>query len=110
MGTKIVVVTYTARPDYVSQNSANIQQVMTDLRALSNPGIVYFACLGTDGKTFTHTAFFSDDDAQKALFALPAFQAFQSQLKASMPEVPPQQALPTLVGTSASPFGSSFVQ
>ncbi len=97
---KIVKVTYTASPDYVPQNSANIAQVMRDLQALDNRGINYFVCLGADGKTFTHTAFFATDADQKELFALQSFQDFQAQLRASGPEVPPQQELLTLVGGS----------
>ena len=77
---------------------------MQALHLPSNPGITYFACWGADGKTFTHTAFFQSEAHQKILFALPTFQRFQSQLRARQPEVPPQQALLTLVGAAGSQF------
>ncbi len=101
---KIVKVTYTTQPHYASQNKANIEQVMADLQALNNTDIHYNACLGADDKTFTHTAFFKNEDDQKILFALPSFQHFQEQLKASAPEVPPKNELLTLVGSSYTIF------
>jgi hypothetical protein len=99
---KIVKVTYTAKADYAAQNQLNIQKVMSDLRELNHPGIFYHVCLGADGKTFTHTAFFEPAESEKVLFALDSFQGFQQQLKASGPEVPPAQELLSLVGSSAA--------
>lgn len=101
---KIVKVTYTTKPEYAAQNSANIQTVMADLRKLNLAGMNYNACLGQDGKTFTHTAFFKSDDDQKALNELPSFKTFQEQLKASGPEVPPKQDVLTLVGSTLDIF------
>ncbi len=100
----IVRVIYTAKPEYAEQNKANIRAVMSDLRQLNNPGISYNACLSPDGKTFTHTAFFSSDEERKVLNQLPSFIHFQQQLKASGPEVPPKQDMPTLVGSSKDIF------
>lgn len=104
MASLIVKVTYTTKIEFVAQNAANIAQVMHDLDALNNSGITYFACLGADGQTFTHTAFFKSAEDQKALGALPSFGAFQMQLKASMPEMPPKQELLTLVGATGATF------
>jgi len=97
---KIVRVTYTTKPEYAAQNAKNIEAVMADLQQMKHPGINYHACLGPDGKTFTHTAFFDAEETQKALFALESFKHFQEQLKASGPETPPKQELLTLVGSS----------
>ena len=97
---KIVRVIYTTKPEYAEQNMANIRTVMNDLRQLNSPGISYNCCLSPDGKTFTHTAFFKSEDGQKILNDLPSFKLFQEQLKASGPEVPPKQELPTLVASS----------
>jgi hypothetical protein len=103
---KIVRVTYTAKAEYVEQNQSNIQTVMSDLQKTGHPGIFYHACLGADGKTFTHTAFFEVDEYEKVLFALSSFQSFQQQLKASGPEVPPKQELLTLVASSTPIFNT----
>ena len=101
---KIVKVTYTCKHEYVEQNKANIRNVMAELQKINNPGINYYCCLGADGKSFTHTAFFSSEEAEKVLLALPVFISFQQQLKASGPETPPKQELLSLVGTSKSIF------
>ena len=97
---KIVKVTYKAKPEYVATNSANIEAVMADLRKLNHPGIFYYACLGADGITFTHNAFFEPAESEKALFGLASFQHFQSQLRAEGLDSPPQTELLTLAGSS----------
>ena len=103
---KIVRVTYTAKAEFAGQNQDNIKKVMTDLQKLNYPGINYNACLGPDGKTFTHTAFFKSDEDQKLLNELSSFKHFQEKLKAGGLEVPPKQELLTLVGSSSDIFKS----
>lgn len=103
---KIVRVIYTTNPGYAETNQGNIKKVMSDLQNLQHPGINYNACVGADGKTFTHTAFFKSDDDQKLLNELPSFKHFQEQLKASGLEAPPKQELLTLVGSSINIFNS----
>lgn len=99
---KIVQVTYTIRAAFAEQNIANIQVVMNDL--LNHAGIHYTVCLGPDGKTFIHTAFFRSETDQKMLLELPSFKQFQEQLKNSEPEAPPQPALLTLIDSSVDIF------
>jgi hypothetical protein len=103
---KIVRVTYTTKAEFAEQNQSNIKNVMTDLQKLNNSGINYNVCLGADGKTFTHTAFFKSDEDQKILNELPSFKHFQEQLKSSGLEVPPKQELLNLVGSSKNIFNS----
>jgi len=102
----IVRVTYTSNADYVSQNEANINAVMTDLRALGSKGIHYTVCLCPDTKTFIHTAYFRSEEDRRVLNDLASFKSFQEQLNASGPEVPPKQEILTLVGTSTELFHS----
>lgn len=97
---KIVKITYTTKAEFAEQNAANIQKVMQILQKMKPAGIFYDACVDADGKTFIHTAFFKSDEDQKALNELPEFKHFQTELKASIPEIPPKQALLTLVGAS----------
>ena len=78
---KIVRVTYTTQPGYAVQNAGNIQQVMADLRQIGHPGIFYHVCLGADGVTFTHTAFFEKEEYQKILSLNPDDDNAQSSLK-----------------------------
>lgn len=77
---------------------------MAYLQTLNHAGLNYHVCLGADGKTFTHTAFFKTTEDEKVLLDLPAFKTFQEQLKASGPENPPKQELLSLVGSSNSMF------
>jgi hypothetical protein len=101
---KIVKVTYTAKQEYVEHNQANIKKVMSDLKGIGNPGINYNSCLGADGRSFTHTAFFKADEDEKVLIGLPSFIQFQTELKAGGLETPPKQELLTLVGSSVEMF------
>ena len=101
---KIVKVTYTANLVFAEQNMTNIKAVMNDLRRLNYPGIFYHACIGPDGKSFTHIAFFKSEEDHKLLNYLPAFNYFQQQLKADGFEAPPKQELLTLVGSSEDIF------
>ena len=101
---KIVKVVYTTKPDYAAKNMDNIKSVMSDLRRKAHPGMFYHVCVGPDGKTFTHTAFFDSDEDREILNELASFKQFQEQLKASIPEIPPQQEFLTLVGSSAEMF------
>ena len=103
---KIVKVTYTTNAGYAAQNQSNIKTVMADLQKINNPGINYNSCLGPDGKTFIHTAFFNADEDEKVLINLPSFKHFQEQLRASGLEVPPKQELLSLVGSSVNIFKS----
>jgi len=101
---KIVKVIYTAKAEFAEQNKSNIKNVMADLQKLNSPGINYHACVSTDGKTFTHTAFFKSDEEQRILNELPSFKYFQDQLKSNGFEIPPKQELLNLVGSSKDIF------
>lgn len=101
---KIVKITYTAKAEYTDQNQANIRNVMADLQKLNRPGINYNSCLGADGKTFIHTAFFNSEEDEKVLTGLPSFIHFQKQLQSGGIETPPKQELLGLVGSSKSIF------
>jgi len=103
---KIIRVTYVTKQSYVEQNKANISKVMAAMRELANPGINYHVCLGADGKSFTHLAFFRQDEDEKMLLELPEFKQFQLQLKAEGIEIPPKQELLELVGSTIDIFRS----
>ena len=101
---KIVRVTYTTKPEYVEHNMGNIKTVMSELQQINNPGINYHCCLGADGASFTHLAFFNSEEAEKVLLNLPVFKKFQEELRASGLEAPPKQELLSLVGSSVEMF------
>lgn len=97
---KITRVQYTVQDGYVETNKRNIEQVMADLRQLSNPGIKYSSYQFDDGKTFMHFAVFSDDETSQILNNLESFSKFRQELKESQPEVPPKAENLTLVGSA----------
>ena len=101
---KIVKVIYTAKSEFVEQNKMNIAMVMSELQELKRSGIFYHVCLGSDGKTFIHTAFFKSEEDQKLLNGLASFKLFQDRLKSGGIEVPPKQELLTPVGSSSNIF------
>jgi hypothetical protein len=101
---KIVSVSYLAKSEFVQQNSENIRAVMADLQHLAHSGIHYHCCLGQDGQTFTHTAFFQTEELQKVLSDLPSFQFFQQQLRQHGLQEPPHTELLSLIGTSSPIF------
>ena len=101
---KIVKVSYTTNIEFSVQNQTNIKNVMADLKKLNHEGINYNACLGADGRTFTHTAFFKSNEDQKVLNDLSSFKYFQEQLNSSGLETPPKQELITLVDSSVPVF------
>lgn len=101
---KVVKVIYTVKSGYALQNQNNIKAVMEKLRSMDSGGINYCACLGADGKTFTHIAFFKSESDRQTLNDLPEFKHFQEQLKASGPETPPKAEMMDVIASSAELF------
>lgn len=102
---KAVKIQYTVKESYAETNQQNIRQVMTDLRELNNPGILYSAFLLDDGKSFVHFAMYPDEDTAAIVGNLESFQSFRQQLKESQPEVPPKANDLTLVASAYEFFG-----
>jgi hypothetical protein len=87
---KAVKVQYTVKEEYAETNKKNINQVMSDLRKLNNPGIKYSSYILNDGKTFVHLGIYSDEAAMSVATNLDSFKKFQMELKESQPEAPPK--------------------
>ncbi len=101
---KAVKVEYRVKKEYAKTNQINIKQVMSDLKALNNPGIKYSAFMLEDGQSFVHFAVYPDDATSQIVPNLPAFEKFRSELKASGPEVPPKAENLELVGSAYDIF------
>src|SRR3954468_24209410 len=95
---KAVKVQYTVRPEFAKTNAENINQVMTDLRKLNNDEIKYSCFLLEDKKSFVHFVI-TGEKANDILNGLDSFKKFQSELKASQPEVYPKVERLSLVGS-----------
>jgi hypothetical protein len=87
---KAVKVQYTVKEEYAETNKKNIEQVMSDLRKLNNPGVKYSSYVLNDGKTFVHLGIYSDEEAMSVATNLDSFKKFQMELKESQPESPPK--------------------
>lgn len=85
---KIVKVTYTVKPAFVTKNQENVKAFIQDVEKIGN-GIRYCSYLGEDGKTFTHFTLVENDELQKKLLGLPSFLSFQQQRDDSGLEVAP---------------------
>lgn len=96
---KVVKVQYTVKPAFAKQNAENISKVMADLRKLNNPYIKYSSFLLDNKKSFVHFVI-TDEKANDILSGLESFKKFQSELKASQPEIPPRVEHLNLVGSS----------
>src|SRR5471032_2773607 len=101
---KIVRVQYTTTQEYAAVNTENITKVANELRDINHPGIRYNAYLLPDGKTFMHFDQFEDEAAHEVLTKLASFKKFQTELKASLPEVAPKWELLCLVAASRDIF------
>ncbi len=99
-----VKVQYTVREDYVETNKRNIEQVMTDLRVMNNPGIKYSSFILDDGKTFVHLAMYPDKETASILSELESFKKFRAELKDSQPEAPPSAENMQLVASAWAIF------
>lgn len=101
---KLVRVTYTVKPEYVEHNQANINQVMSDLKAFGNPNTKYASYLEEDGVTFMHFAQYPDEQTALLLNGLDSFAKFRTELKESGPVSPPKAMNMTLVGAAFDLF------
>ena len=99
---KITRIQYTVPSGFAEQNKQNIAGVMQELRSLNHPGIRYSSYVLDDGKSFMHFVIYKDDDeaGKNVISNLQSFKHFQSELKASNPEIPPKFEDLTLVGSS----------
>jgi len=101
---KAVRVQYTVKKEFVEQNQSNIRKVMSDLKAMNNSGIKYSSFILEDGQTFMHFAMYPDDVTGQIVSELPAFVKFRTELKDSIPEVPPKAENLELVGSAYDIF------
>lgn len=101
---KATKVQYTVKDEFAKQNAENINKVMSDLRKLSNAELKYSSFLLDDKKSFVHFVMTNTEQAEKILNSLNSFKKFQTELKASNPEVPAKVEHLSLVGSSYDIF------
>src|SRR5580658_7474205 len=91
---------YTVKADFAERNKQNIAKVMEELRSGNHPDIHYSAYVLEDGKTFMHFVTFEGENQSSVISGLESFKHFQSEMKASQPEIPPKFDNLALVGSS----------
>jgi hypothetical protein len=94
---------YTVKPEFVEQNTQNLEAFIAALTAASVPDLTYRVFLEEDGQTFLHLVT-SHDDPSAVITRLPSFKKFQSDLLESEPVLKPDQVRMSLVATSGDAF------
>jgi hypothetical protein len=95
---KAVKVQYTVAASFAEQNKENIVKVMEALRADPIDGMLYSSYTLDDSRTFVHINIARDAETLSQLSGVQEFRDFQSALRASEPEVPPEATDLHLVG------------
>ncbi len=75
---KTIMVRYKTKPEHAEANVALVRAVFEALRQLAPAGLCYASYRLEDGVSFVHVATHAEPNP---LSALPAFQAFQAQIK-----------------------------
>ncbi|WEK71747.1 MAG: hypothetical protein P0Y62_09290 [Candidatus Chryseobacterium colombiense] len=72
-----VLVTYTVKPEFVSENKANIQKFLDDFKKLDQNNFEYKVYLKEDGVTFLHSSNYINEEVQHEVLNVPSFKEFQ---------------------------------
>lgn len=72
-----VIVTYTVRPEFVSENKANIQKFLDDFKNLNQETFEYKVYVKEDGVTFLHYSNYINEEVQHEVLNVPSFKEFQ---------------------------------
>ncbi|KPE49867.1 hypothetical protein [Chryseobacterium indologenes] len=72
-----VMVTYTVKPEFVSENKANIQKFLDDFQNLDQETFEYKVYVKEDGVTFLHYSSYINEEVQHEVLNVPSFKNFQ---------------------------------
>lgn len=72
-----VMVTYTVKPEFVSENRTNIQKFLDDFKKLDPATFDYKVYLKEDGVTFLHSSNYINEEVQHEVLNVPSFKEFQ---------------------------------
>ena len=72
-----VLVTYTVKPEFVSENKTNIQKFLDDFKKLDPTTFEYKVYLKEDGVTFLHSSNYINEEVQHEVLNVPSFKEFQ---------------------------------
>ena len=83
---KTIMVRYKTKPEHADANVSLVRAVFEELRQRAPQGLCYASYRMADGVSFVHIATHTEPSP---LTSLPAFQAFQAQIRERIEE-PPQ--------------------
>lgn len=72
-----VIVSYTVKPEFVSENKANIQNFLNDFKNLDQETFEYKVYVKEDGVTFLHYSNYINEEVQHEVLNVPSFKEFQ---------------------------------
>jgi hypothetical protein len=72
-----VIVTYTVKPEYVSENKSNIQKFLDDFKNLDQETFEYKVYVKEDGVTFLHYSNYINEEVQHEVLNTLSFKEFQ---------------------------------
>ncbi|SDQ74118.1 hypothetical protein SAMN05421664_2408 [Chryseobacterium soldanellicola] len=72
-----VIVSYTVKPEFVSENKANIQRFLNDFKNLDLETFEYKVYVKEDGVTFLHYSNYINEEVQHEVLNVPSFKEFQ---------------------------------
>ncbi len=90
---KTLMIRYKTKADQAAANEALVHAVYDELRSRRLPGLKYGTFRLDDGVTFIHIAVMETPEAGDALTSLPAFKAFQKDIKSRCVEGPEPMTL-----------------
>jgi len=72
-----VIVTYTVKSEFVSENKSNIQKFLSDFKTLDQSKFEYKVFVKEDGVTFVHFSSYENEEVQNMVLNIPSFKEFQ---------------------------------
>jgi hypothetical protein len=72
-----VLVSYTVKPEFVSENKNNIQSFLNDFKTLDQTKFEYKVFVKEDGVTFVHFSNYENEEVQNEVLNIPSFKEFQ---------------------------------
>ncbi|MFP3597612.1 hypothetical protein [Chryseobacterium sp. SIMBA_029] len=72
-----VIVSYTVKPEFVTENKANIQKFLDDFKNLDQETFEYKVYTKEDGVTFLHYSNYINEEVQHEVLNVPSFKEFQ---------------------------------
>jgi hypothetical protein len=72
-----VIVTYTVKPEFVSENKTNIQKFLNDFKNLDQETFEYKVYIKEDQVTFLHYSNYNNEEVQHEVLNVPSFKEFQ---------------------------------